>query len=79
LIEEATRKAMLEPQGTTSKGYFTVRISLSGLLCCQTNIGLKRSKKELIDKWLQDGKLVEIELGKYKAMMMVQQKQSSKE
>jgi hypothetical protein len=24
LIEEAIRKAILEPQGTTSKGYFTV-------------------------------------------------------
>jgi hypothetical protein len=66
VVKEATRKAMLEPQGTTNKGYFTHLDLAFWLMMLPNEHWTEDSTKELVDEWLQDGKLVEIEPGKYK-------------
>jgi hypothetical protein len=65
-IEEIIYKAMLEPQGTTNRGYFTHLDLTFWLMMLPNEHWTEDSTKELIDKWLQDGKLVEIQPGKYK-------------
>ncbi|HEX6281561.1 MAG TPA: hypothetical protein VFZ67_04985, partial [Nitrososphaera sp.] len=68
-IEEITHKAMLEPQGTTNRGYFTHLDLAFWLMTLPNEHWTEDSTKELINKWLQDGKLVEIQPGKYKPTM----------
>ncbi len=60
---------MLESQGTINKGYFTLDDLAFWLMMLPNEHWTEDSTKELIDKWLQDSKLTEMELGKYKPMM----------
>jgi hypothetical protein len=66
VVRDAIRKAMLEPQGTTNKGYFTHLDLAFWLMTLPNEYWTEDSTKKLIEEWLQDGKLVEIERGKYK-------------
>lgn len=68
-VKEAIRKAMLESQGTINKGYFMQDDLAFWLMMLPNKHWTEESTKKLIEEWLQDGKLVELEPGKYKPMM----------
>jgi hypothetical protein len=66
VVKEAMRKAMLDNAGSTKKGYFTHLDLAFWLMTLPNEHWTEDSTKELINKWLHNGKLVEIEPGKYK-------------
>lgn len=61
----AMNKAMLESDGKTNRGYFTASDLAYWLMIRPNQHWTEDSAKEQIDKWLLEGKIEEIESGKY--------------
>jgi DNA replicative helicase MCM subunit Mcm2 (Cdc46/Mcm family) len=64
-LTEVMEKAMLDSDGTTNRGYFTLHDLSFWLMTLPNQHWTEDSTKEQIDKWLQEGKIEEIESGKY--------------
>jgi hypothetical protein len=68
IIKEAIRKAMLDNDGTTNKGYFTEDHFAFELMALPNQHWTYNEAEHLLSQLFQDGKMIEIEPGteKYK-------------